>query len=76
MSYDVRITHDSVRWNVSGALARGYVRDSTIFFCGRAMFIAAVGRDSLPIRVETRLPAGWSIAIAPWSGVRREARSS
>jgi predicted metalloprotease with PDZ domain len=62
LSYDVVIAHDTVHWRVSGAFAAGYALDRTVFFCGRALFVAAAGADASPSVVRVRLPNGWRIA--------------
>jgi predicted metalloprotease with PDZ domain len=62
LTYDVGIAHDSVQWDVSGAWARGYATDGTVFFTGRAVFIGTSAMDSLAAQVRFCLPAGWRVA--------------
>lgn len=62
LKYFVNIKHESVRWAVSSAFARAYVVDNTLFFAGRAIFIAALGQEESKITVQYDLPHGWDVA--------------
>jgi len=62
LKYFVSIKHESVRWAVSSAFARAYAVDNTLFFAGRAIFIAAAGQDDSKITVQYDIPNGWDVA--------------